>query len=38
MKLPLHEFSEDDDLDDHVGMFPNNGMDDGYDGEDAPNT
>jgi hypothetical protein len=38
MKLPLHEFSEDDDLDDPVGMFPNAAnVEDGFDVDDAPN-
>ena len=35
MKLPLHEYSEDDDLEDPVGMFAGN--QDGMQGEDAPN-
>lgn len=38
MKLPLHEYSDDDEIDDPVGIFPNApNVDDGYDGDDAPN-
>jgi len=33
MKLPLHEFSEDDDMDD-PGMFPSGNLDDGFDQDD----
>jgi hypothetical protein len=37
MKLPLHEYSDDDDLDDPAGMFPGVNCDDGFDNDDAPN-
>lgn len=38
MKLPLHEYSDDDEIDDTVVIFPNaQNVDDGFDGDDAPN-
>jgi hypothetical protein len=38
MKLPLHEYSDDDDLDDPVGVFPNpNNLEDGFEGDEGQN-
>jgi len=36
MKLPLQQYSDDDDLEDQVGMMPNTNLDDNFEGEDGP--